>query len=163
MNSKQAKSAPASAAASAAAQDDLVVGAVREYLALVEAGERPDRRAFAKRYPDIESALDECLGGLDFLNAAVSELSDGAASPVGRSHDDRPHNGMLGEFRLLREIGRGGMGIVYEAEQVSLGRRVALKMLPFASALDAKQLQRFKNEAKPPPICSIKTSSPSIP
>jgi tetratricopeptide (TPR) repeat protein len=54
----------------------------------------------------------------------------------------------LGDFRLLCEIGRGGMGVVYEAEQLSLGRRVALKVLPFASTLDAKQLQRFKNEAQ---------------
>src|SRR5262249_40962165 len=56
--------------------------------------------------------------------------------------------GCLGDFRLLREIGRGGMGVVYEAEQLSLRRRVALKVLPFASTLDAKQLQRFKNEAQ---------------
>ena len=54
----------------------------------------------------------------------------------------------LGDYRLLREIGRGGMGVVYEAEQLSLQRRVALKVLPFAAALDAKQLQRFKNEAQ---------------
>jgi serine/threonine protein kinase len=55
---------------------------------------------------------------------------------------------MLGDFRIVREIGRGGMGVVYEAEQVSLCRRVALKVLPFAAALDSKQLQRFKNEAQ---------------
>jgi hypothetical protein len=48
----------------------------------------------------------------------------------------------------LREIGRGGMGIVYEAEQLSLNRRVALKVLPFAAGLDPKQLHRFKNEAQ---------------
>src|SRR5262249_52659542 len=48
---------------------------------------------------------------------------------------------------LGREVGRGGMGIVYEATQISLGRRVALKVLPFAAALDDRQLQRFKNEA----------------
>ena len=54
----------------------------------------------------------------------------------------------LGDFRIIREIGRGGMGVVYEAEQTSLGRRVALKVLPFAGLLDTRQLQRFKNEAR---------------
>src|SRR5262245_42921719 len=56
-------------------------------------------------------------------------------------------DGTLGDFRLVREIGRGGMGIVYEAEQISLKRRVALKVLPFAAVLDNRQLQRFKTEA----------------
>ena len=56
--------------------------------------------------------------------------------------------GLLGDFRILREIGRGGMGVVYEAEQISLGRRVALKVLPFAAMLDKQQLARFKNEAR---------------
>src|SRR5207248_1099778 len=56
--------------------------------------------------------------------------------------------GELGDFRIVREIGRGGMGVVYEAVQISLSRRVALKILPFAAALDSKQLQRFKNEAQ---------------
>lgn len=55
---------------------------------------------------------------------------------------------MLGEFRLLREIGRGGMGVVYEAEQFSLGRRVAVKILPFTAMLDPKRIQRFENEAR---------------
>ena len=54
----------------------------------------------------------------------------------------------LGDFRLIREIGRGGMGVVYEAEQVSLGRIVAVKVLPFAAMLGAKHLQRFRNEAR---------------
>ena len=53
-----------------------------------------------------------------------------------------------GEFRIVREIGRGGMGIVYEAEQASLGRRVALKVLTHAAALDPRALQRFRLEAQ---------------
>src|SRR4029077_14912373 len=56
--------------------------------------------------------------------------------------------GELGDYRIVREVGRGGMGIVYEAEQISLGRRVALKMLPYAATMDPRHLQRFKNEAK---------------
>src|SRR5262249_27475726 len=62
--------------------------------------------------------------------------------------DEPDAPGRLGDFRIVREIGRGGMGIVYEAEQMSLKRRVALKVLPFAGALDARQLQRFKNESQ---------------
>jgi serine/threonine protein kinase/WD40 repeat protein len=59
-----------------------------------------------------------------------------------------PLAGTLGDFRILREVGRGGMGVVYEAEQISLGRRVALKVLPFAAVLDPRHLRRFQNEAR---------------
>src|SRR5271166_6478367 len=54
----------------------------------------------------------------------------------------------LGDFRILREIGHGGMGVVYEAEQVSLGRHVALKVLPQQALLTTGQKRRFEREAK---------------
>lgn len=54
----------------------------------------------------------------------------------------------LGDFRIVREVGRGGMGIVYEAVQLSLNRRVALKVLPFAAVTDEKHLRRFRVEAQ---------------
>jgi tetratricopeptide (TPR) repeat protein len=57
-------------------------------------------------------------------------------------------DGTLGDFRIVREVGKGGMGIVYEAEQISLRRRVALKVLPFAATMDPRHLQRFHNEAQ---------------
>ncbi len=59
-----------------------------------------------------------------------------------------PPETMLGEYRLVREIGRGGMGIVYEAEQASLGRCVALKVLSGTAALDPMKLQRFRVETQ---------------
>src|SRR5437016_4839142 len=54
----------------------------------------------------------------------------------------------LGDFRILREIGRGGMGVVYQAEQVSLGRHVAVKVLASPRVLDPKHVERFHREAK---------------
>jgi serine/threonine protein kinase/tetratricopeptide (TPR) repeat protein len=69
-------------------------------------------------------------------------------SPTRPDTEDLPLDGTLGDFRILREVGRGGMGVVYEAEQLSLHRHVALKVLPFAGTLDPRQLQRFRNEAQ---------------
>jgi len=59
-----------------------------------------------------------------------------------------PTAAVLGDFRIVREIGRGGMGVVYEAEQLSLQRRVALKVLPQAAFLDDGRLARFELEAR---------------
>ena len=71
-------------------------------------------------------------------------------TPRDTKTDDRSPVGVgktLGDFLLVREIGRGGMGIVYEAEQVSLSRRVALKTLPAQLTLNPQALDRFKREA----------------
>src|SRR5262249_19235764 len=54
----------------------------------------------------------------------------------------------LGDYKILREIGRGGMGVVYEAQQLSLGRHVAIKVLPSHALLDPRQLGRFQREAR---------------
>jgi serine/threonine protein kinase len=112
------------------------------YLAQLEQGQRPDRNALLRDYPELADQLRECLDGLDLIHGAASDLC-GAA---GGEEQSLPQ--ALGDFRILREIGRGGMGVVYEAEQLSIGRRVALKVLPFAAMLDRQQLNRFKNEAR---------------
>jgi hypothetical protein len=127
-------------------EDSGVVRAVQEYLAMLEAGHKPDRQQFLEQYPAIAEGLADCLDALEFVHSAAPQHEPAPAGAGAAA--DTPLEGLLGDFRILREIGRGGMGIVYEAEQVSLRRRVALKVLPFAAALDRKQLQRFKNEAQ---------------
>ena len=129
-----------------APEESRVIRAVQDYLALMESGRKPDRKEFLGRYPEIAGALAECLAGLEFVHAAAPDLSHPRADPA--APGDILAGVPLGDFHITREIGRGGMGIVYEAEQLSLGRRVALKVLPFAAAMVAKQLQRFKNEAQ---------------
>jgi serine/threonine protein kinase/Flp pilus assembly protein TadD len=58
-----------------------------------------------------------------------------------------PHR-TLGDFEIIRELGRGGMGVVYEARQISLDRRVALKVLPPALGLSSRAARRFEREAR---------------
>jgi serine/threonine protein kinase len=129
-----------------AAEDPRLVHALREYQAALEEGSRPNRTEFLSRYPDIRGELAECLDGLEFLHSTVPLLQPEPA-PVAPTAPLAPEE-TIGDFALIREIGRGGMGVVYEAIQLSLGRRVALKVLPFAATLDARQLQRFENEAR---------------
>jgi tetratricopeptide (TPR) repeat protein len=128
--------------------DPRVVAALREYRAALDAGRRPNRSEFLARFPEVAGELAACLEGLEFVHAAACEARGFASS----GPDDAPGGhtvpAVLGDFRILREVGRGGMGVVYEAEQLSLGRHVALKVLPSAAALDARQLQRFQNEAR---------------
>src|SRR5579883_1535610 len=111
-----------------------------EFMQRLERGEQPEIQDYAGRYPEIAAVLRQVLPALQVLRLS-------GASGSSASAEVQPE-GPLGDFRIVREIGRGGMGVVYEAVQISLGRRVALKVLPFAAALDAKQLQRFKNEAQ---------------
>src|SRR5262245_54077275 len=115
-----------------------------EYVEAVQAGRAPDRDALLLRHPEFASDISEFFAGRDQVERLAAPLRQAVGLQLGPVEgSDR-----LGDFRLLRELGRGGMGVVYEAEQVSLGRPVALKVLPHAAALDPKQLQRFKNEAQ---------------
>jgi WD40 repeat protein/serine/threonine protein kinase len=129
-----------------AADDDLSVEAqlgriADEFTQRLNRGECPSVEEYAARYPHIAALLREILPGLKLV--CVQDRSTPAPA-AGEEDLATP----LGDFRLLREVGRGGMGVIYEAEQLSLKRRVALKVLPFAAALDARQLQRFHNEAQ---------------
>src|SRR5262249_26141057 len=115
---------------------------VEGLVARVKAGETVDLDALMRHHPQHAEELRKLLPTVRIM----ADLSGPAsADPAGVNVDALGED--LGDYRLLREVGRGGMGVVYEAEQRSLRRRVALKVLPWAAALDPKQLQRFKNEA----------------
>ena len=117
---------------------------LEDYLADLERGVQRDSEALIAQHPKLASSLRPYLDSLDLLHRAAAEM--GAESAAG-ALDEVPHK-ELGDYKILGEVGRGGMGVVYEAEQISLGRRVALKVLPFAAVLDQKQIARFNNEAQ---------------
>jgi serine/threonine protein kinase len=123
-------------------QEALVAELVDDFLARAGRGDDPDIEQYAKRYPQVANVLRGLL-------PAMKAMSDSAPPDVSTEGNTTSPEvaGSLGDYRILREIGRGGMGVVYEAEQISLRRRVALKVLPFAVALDPRRLERFKNEA----------------
>ncbi|HZL37036.1 MAG TPA: protein kinase, partial [Tepidisphaeraceae bacterium] len=137
---------------SVADDDPRLVEALAAYVSAAEAGRRPNRQEFLARYPDVARELASSLAALAFVHSAAGQVNGTGARDT-RGADDRfeaeiIEGRALGDFRLVREIGRGGMGVVYEAVQLSLGRRVALKVLSFAAAMDHRHLQRFHNEAQ---------------
>ncbi|HWY86753.1 MAG TPA: serine/threonine-protein kinase, partial [Gemmataceae bacterium] len=129
-------------------EDVRMLEAMEDYLAGQQAGRKPGREEFLAKYPDIASALADCLDGLDFIQTAAPSLHQSVQDSPNTAAGELQPEGPLGDYRIVREVGRGGMGVVYEAVQISLGRRVALKVLPFAATMDPKQLQRFKYEAQ---------------
>jgi serine/threonine protein kinase len=118
-----------------------LLSVVQSYQSILESGGRPDRRALLEANPDLAELLPTYLDTLDALHTGTESFAAAAAGLLAAGS-------MLGDYRIVREIGRGGMGVVYEAVQFSLGRRVALKVLPLAGALDERNLARFKNEAQ---------------
>jgi serine/threonine protein kinase/tetratricopeptide (TPR) repeat protein len=131
------------------AQQERLTSVLDRYLSAIEQGEPLSRDELVAENPDLADALTAHFRNLDDLHgiaesANALSLADGAFD---QGEIDRGAQ-RIGDFRIVREIGRGGMGIVYEAMQVSLSRRVALKILPFAAVLDPKQIARFKNEAQ---------------
>jgi serine/threonine protein kinase/Flp pilus assembly protein TadD len=121
--------------------------ALKEYMAEVEGGREPNREQFAARHPEVAGHLDDYLVGLEFIRRAGRTLWPIDAKEA--STEESLAEKVIGDFRIVRPVGRGGMGIVYEAVQISLDRRVALKvLLPCPHVPDEKRLQRFKNEAQ---------------
>jgi eukaryotic-like serine/threonine-protein kinase len=123
-----------------ASLSSLVAQAADEFLDQLDRGKQPDLESFAERYPQIAGVLRQILPVL----CMFQEVETRSTGPLAALEETR----ILGDFRIVRELGRGGMGIVYEAEQISLSRMVALKVLPVNSGLGPKPLARFQIEAQ---------------
>ena len=116
-----------------------------EYMERLRAGQHPNIEDYAARHPALANDIRDLfptIAGTERLKARQARSSGGRAT-LGPAQPKR-----LGDYRIIREIGRGGMGVVFEAEQESLGRRVAVKVLPRQALLDQKHLKRFEREAR---------------
>ena len=116
----------------------LVSQAADEFAEALAGGDRPTVDEFAARYPQIAKLLRQVLPTVE----AMANLSADADA------EGRPREN-LGDFLIEREIGRGGMGVVYAARQISLGRTVAIKILPLAGVLDEKQFRTVQERGPP--------------
>lgn len=116
-----------------------------EFVERQRSGQRPSISEYTAKHPELAEEIEELfptIAAMEQLKAHKAEAS-GARAPLAALTLDR-----LGDFRIVGEIGRGGMGIVYEAFQESLGRHVAVKVLPRQSLLNSRQLQRFQRESQ---------------
>src|SRR5262245_49871568 len=123
-----------------------------EFLERRRRGEKPTIDEYATRHPELAAEIRGTFHALamieDFAPGTSDSMIEGTASQFGLPERRPLGITQLGDYRIIREVGRGGMGIVYEAEQLSLGRHVALKVLPAAALLDPRHKQRFEREAK---------------
>ena len=113
-------------------------------------GKHPPLSEYTDRYPDLAADIRDLFPALVQIEklkppADATDATDGFERPATPALANLER---LGDYRILREVGRGGMGVVYEAEQESLGRHVALKVLPSSALLNPTYLARFRREAQ---------------
>ena len=119
-----------------------------EFLARCKRGEKPTIGEYCDRHPALAEEIRDVFEAV----LMVEDLKPGTEDASGSYGESVRVNGtrldQVGDYRILCEIGRGGMGVVYEAEQQALGRRVALKVLPRGIAGNTTAQIRFQREAK---------------
>jgi serine/threonine protein kinase len=128
------------------ARDDRANKAIAAYLEAVDAGQAPDQAQFIADHADIAEELQAFFADHEQFDRLASSLQrqDERASPLQRAGGPS----LFGDYELQEEMGRGGMGVVYKARQVSLNRIVALKMILAGQLASGEEVKRFHREAK---------------
>src|SRR5262245_39522712 len=119
-----------------------------EFVEAFRQGQSPSVEEFARRYPEHADQIRDILPALGLMEQAKSAGDTPGQRRQAQAAFAAPPVRQLGDYQILREVGRGGMGVVYEAQQLSLGRHVAIKVLLSHARLDARQLGRFQREAR---------------
>jgi len=132
---------------------DSLDGVIAAYLLAVEAGDVPNRQDLLDRHPQHADALRAFFADLDRMDRVASplRLADGLEATSAVDADSQavsPTVRYFGDYELLEEVARGGMGVVYKARQVSLNRLVALKMILAGGFASVRDIQRFRAEAE---------------
>ncbi|MGI6418478.1 MAG: protein kinase domain-containing protein [Thermoguttaceae bacterium] len=130
-----------------APQRDPVEQLADEFAARLRGGQTPSIAEYAARHPQFAQQIERLFPTVALMEQfrKQEEASRRAAICHGSLAEPPPQ---LGDFEIIREIGRGGMGVVYEANQKSLDRRVAVKVLPRHALLTEKEVLRFRREAQ---------------
>jgi serine/threonine protein kinase/WD40 repeat protein len=123
---------------------DLLNHLAHEFAERFRRGERPALTEYTDKYPELAADIRELFPAM----VVMEQLGQPTGAGAGGIPANTPMPQQLGEFRILREVARGGMGIVYEAVQEPLGRHVALKVLPFQSLATSNHIVRFQREAR---------------
>lgn len=130
--------------------DDSLLGRLaEEFIGESRQGKLPDIEGYAVKHPELAEHIRELFPTLLLLEGMAATGGTEPVEPVTRS--GLSPDSTFGQYRIGREIGRGGMGIVYEATHVLLEKRVALKVLPVRPTMDAGHLERFFREARTAP------------
>jgi serine/threonine protein kinase len=110
---------------------EIVLELAEEFLERYRKGERPPLKEYIGRHPELAAEIKEVFPAMAMMeNIALADESLAAEKTSEVSRTSQVLLEQVGDYRIIREVGRGGVGVVYEAEQVSLGRHVALKVLP---------------------------------
>jgi serine/threonine protein kinase len=115
-----------------------------EFLARCKRGEKPTIQEYCDRHPDLAAEIRDVFEAVLMVEDLKPGSSDVSASAGEALHGNGQRLQQVGDYRILREVGRGGMGVVYEVEQQALGRRVARKVLPRSQAGDSAALIHFQ-------------------